>query len=878
MGTLKPIKKIYQAYATSLHDIKTDDQEEFVTLVSKYRKTFIDDLEKLRDEFPETIAINYSQRMSADDAAKVIGKIAENVKDNYSFPILRSDTVNVDRIMDEIFCVPSFMTLDSSTELCTNKECLNDWLIMLLLSMPAKSVKLHIVDTETSMMTDFVYSNLHKNLYGGAPVTSENEYEKLLEKLNNRVISCVQKYTNIVDFNESNKTIVMPYEVVVIVSEPKNVRERVGSLKASLSKNGSKGGIYLVKVNASKQAIKKKNFLPGFLNANCKCGVKPTPFYTIPALLEASVKYLNECASAEVKKEVIKMNIDQEQKADYLNPDKSICVAVGKDGTEEVNAKFDLVSHVHSFVVGQSGSGKSVFLHNVISGIMLNYSPADVEMYLMDFKLGGVEFNRYKDEKHIHAMMVDNSDYRVTLEILRELKDRMADRGKLFRSESVTNIAEYNSTATEHMPHIIFIADECHELFRRGVDIPHAVSTEINEILTKIAKEGRNQGVHMIMATQTLSGTEISNEILANITDFYLLKCSSIDSEKLVPNSSKITATLTTGNIYYQNSDYSTTFQAFYTDKKDVGMVMSAINAKADGCESNLKFYFNGSTIHRLTSEAINQNVKLCKKYPVAFLGKSIDLEQTDVRIALKDDLSENILVLGLNDEEQSTRVSVNIMQSIIKTSEKLDGNLKIYVIDCLKNDDSKYQDYLDNSEDEGIIEIVKQKNKASFFLQMAQNIQRGNVENSIIFVLGQDKFRELKLNLELEDHAEQTNDLGLSSIGFGFDDSGNSVKRYSDAMRVILEKGPEAGVHTVLQLEKASNYLFNDYLNPKELYKCFKHLVLLKAEASTSSQLHLDDEIRLEQLSKDEDRLRAYYYSEESDSYTLFTPYVPLN
>ena len=92
----------------------------------------------------------------------------------------------------------------------------------------------------------------------------------------------------------------------------------------------------------------------------------------------------------------------------------------------------------------------------------------------------------------------------------------------------------------------------------------------------------------------------------------------------------------------------------------------------------------------------------------------------------------------------------------------------------------------------------------------------------------------------------------------------------------MILEKGPDYGVHTLLQLEKASNLLFEDYITPKVVYQKFKHLVMLKSDETAGVTLHLSDDIRLEKLSSDWERLRAYYYAEESDSYTLFTPYMP--
>jgi hypothetical protein len=39
--------------------------------------------------------------------------------------------------------------------------------------------------------------------------------------------------------------------------------------------------------------------------------------------------------------------------------------------------------------------------------------------------------------------------------------------------------------------------------------------------------------------------------------------------------------------------------------------------------------------------------------------------------------------------------------------------------------------------------------------------------------------------------------------------------------------------------------------------------------------KLGLSDDIHLEELSSEQERLRAYYYSEEDDSYQLFSPYM---
>lgn len=60
-------------------------------------------------------------------------------------------------------------------------------------------------------------------------------------------------------------------------------------------------------------------------------------------------------------------------------------------------------------------------------------------------------------------------------------------------------------------------------------------------------------------------------------------------------------------------------------------------------------------------------------------------------------------------------------------------------------------------------------------------------------------------------------------------------------------------------------------------VYQKFKHLIMLKSNDAAAVQLHLNDYIRLETLSKNLECLLAYYYSDKSDTYALFTPYVDL-
>ena len=641
-------------------------------------------------------------------------------------------------------------------------------------------------------------------------------------------------------------------------------------------------GWFTKKMVGKGEAIVKKVHVKGLESCKTDKLIKCNSLFDNKNLLKSCLEYINNEAD---KKEsiVIQQDFNKSVSNVYEKKFETITLPIGKSSDNEVNFTVDMVSHVHSFIIGQSGSGKSVFLHNIIGSAILKYAPEDLQLFLLDFKLGGVEFNRYKGIKHVKSLLVDNSDQQITLEILRELRERMVERGRQLRDCGVINLVEYNKqNPNATMPQILVVVDECHEMFRVGSDIPRTVSNEISEIVTKIAKEGRNQGVHLILATQTLSGTEISNEILNNISDHYLLKCAPVDSERMVERSSEITSKLQTGQIYYHHVDNQVQFQAYYTDKENAEKLIELAKQKAQNYQSNGEFYFNGSQLFKLDETIMKQGKKRAK-YPVAYMGKNISISQNDLSITLRKDYSENILLFGLNDVEQVTRTTMNLFISLISYTQSKGLDYKFKVFNCLSNEDSIYSEHLEMLEEEGYCEIIEgRKDRGKFLKQLSEDISNETAENTILLILGQERFRELKMDMEIaQEQSKPSEDDAFGFGGFSFSNEGTSsasVKTFKQALELILDKGPELGVHTIMQLDKPSNFLFSDYISPKLVYQKFKHLIMLKSDESASAQLHLNDNIRLETLSKDLERLRAYYYSEESDTYTLFTPYMELS
>jgi hypothetical protein len=59
-----------------------------------------------------------------------------------------------------------------------------------------------------------------------------------------------------------------------------------------------------------------------------------------------------------------------------------------------------------------------------------------------------------------------------------------------------------------------------------------------------------------------------------------------------------------------------------------------------------------------------------------------------------------------------------------------------------------------------------------------------------------------------------------------------------------------------------------------KIFFSMFHHVVMLRSDSSAVNNLGMSDDLKLENLSSDIERLRAIYYNETNNSYTLFTPF----
>ena len=159
-------------------------------------------------------------------------------------------------------------------------------------------------------------------------------------------------------------------------------------------------------------------------------------------------------------------------------------------------------SEHHALLAGKTGSGKSNLLHVMIHSLCEKYAPGEVDLYLLDYK-ESTEFNVYATPPLPHARLVaTESDPEYGITVLQHLADVLAERARIFKELGVRDFAEYRNASRKQLPRVLLVIDEFQVLFSESRQVADAAE----QLLSKLLKQGRSFGIHILLATQTLKG------------------------------------------------------------------------------------------------------------------------------------------------------------------------------------------------------------------------------------------------------------------------------------------------------------------------------------------------------------------------------------
>ncbi|MBX0320162.1 FtsK/SpoIIIE domain-containing protein [Shouchella clausii] len=154
-------------------------------------------------------------------------------------------------------------------------------------------------------------------------------------------------------------------------------------------------------------------------------------------------------------------------------------------------------------VAGQTNGGKSVWLTQLITTLLLYKGKKDMELFLIDPKM--VELHCFKDFQQVREVITNLTEIP---QLMQQLIKEMECRYEKFSQSNCRNIKQYRELGYS-MPYIVLIIDEYANLTE--------TIENINDNVRTLTEKGRAAGIHLIIATQRPDSNIINGIIKANL-------------------------------------------------------------------------------------------------------------------------------------------------------------------------------------------------------------------------------------------------------------------------------------------------------------------------------------------------------------------------
>ena len=205
-----------------------------------------------------------------------------------------------------------------------------------------------------------------------------------------------------------------------------------------------------------------------------------------------------------------------------------LTIALGRDVSGQA-VVADLASMPHLLIAGTTGSGKSVCIAALTACLVMNNTPEDLRIVMIDPKM--VELVRFNGLPHLYGKV--ETDLKRILGVLHWTVVEMDRRYKLLETSRSRNINTYNRKLrkkrdSEPLPHIVVMIDEM-------ADLMMSAPEQTEPALVRLAQMARATGIHLVVATQRPSTDVVTGLIKANFpARISFAVASSVDSRVIL--------------------------------------------------------------------------------------------------------------------------------------------------------------------------------------------------------------------------------------------------------------------------------------------------------------------------------------------------------
>lgn len=592
-------------------------------------------------------------------------------------------------------------------------------LLRLLAAIPAGRAKLTIVDPVgrgRSFAGLMRLTDHDESLVGSRIWTESRHIERRLADLTEHIENVIQKYLRneyetIDEYNREAGEIAEPYRYLVVADYPANFSDDAAARLASIVDAGPRCGVFVVMLTDPEapspfdlSRLRERAVVvrgrggelrlarPDLSDAPFEAEAPPPEDVTAALLDRVGAESLS-AGRVEVRYGVV---APAEGERWSRSASEELRIPIGRAGaTRAQELRLGRGTSQHALIAGKTGSGKSTLLHVLTTAAMLWHDPSEVEFYLVDFKKG-VEFKPYASGllPHIRAVAIE-SDREFGLSVLARLDEELRRRGDLFRERGVQSLAQFRDRyPDEPMPRSVLIIDEFQEFFTED----DGIAQDAALLLDRLVRQGRAFGVHVLLASQTLSGAyTLSRSTMGQMAVRIAMKCSETDSYLILSEDNGAARLLSRpGEAIYNDAnglvEGNSPFQVAWLSDEQRREVLNEIAGLAS--ERGVAFaepvFFEGNAPAELgRNRALRRALEGAERplAPVAWLGDPVSIK-SPTGATMRRRGGANLLIVGQRAETAGAMLAASAVSLAAQHDASGARGARFVLIDGTPEDD----------------------------------------------------------------------------------------------------------------------------------------------------------------------------------------------
>ena len=237
--------------------------------------------------------------------------------------------------------------------------------------------------------------------------------------------------------------------------------------------------------------------------------------------LDAIVEYVGEyCTESGIKKlpGICLPPLSERIGVKELSVDKdeaiiSVPIGIYDDPEQQIQSQVDIsLSKDNLYVVGSSQSGKTVLLQTMIYGLINNYSPEEVNLYLVD--CGSMVLKMFEQSKHVGGVVLSNEEEKC-INLFKMLNTIVDERKKVLSDLGIGNYSAYLEAGYKELPLIVVAIDNIAAFKEYFMD-------QYDE-LNSLTREAQSVGISFVITST--SSNALNYRAQANFGEKFVLNC-----------------------------------------------------------------------------------------------------------------------------------------------------------------------------------------------------------------------------------------------------------------------------------------------------------------------------------------------------------------